>query len=71
VRAGQRVRFTETCPWPERVGLTATVVAPPSDGTYPQPGRSEVLVLIDGDPYGPLDRGWTCVMPVKACEVVA
>ena len=72
-RVGQRVRITESSPWPERVGCEATVVAPPADGTYPQPAKWEVLLLLDDDPLTNASNHtehWTCVMTAKACEVI-
>lgn len=72
IREGAKVRLTERCPWPERVGLTGTVVAPYEDGTYPQPAKWEVLLLIDNDPLNTVghDPQWSCVMPTFACEVI-
>lgn len=80
-RVGDRVRFTESCPWPERVGCQGIVVAPPTDGTYPQPAKWEVLVLIDegDDPlstgaerlsYRPGYPAWSCVISAKSCDVI-
>lgn len=61
---GDRVRFNEKCPWPERVGSEGVLVAPPCDH-YPQPGASEVLLLLDSDPLNAThadgDCIWTCV----------
>lgn len=70
---GRRVRLTDTCPWPERRGLEGVVVAPPSDGTYPQPAKSEVIVKLDKDPLTPAlsgHQGWTCVVDRKSVEVL-
>ena len=69
---GQKVRLTEACPWPERVGCTATVVAAPSDGSYPQPSPREVVVLVDDDPLQSVNTHpwWTCVMAASACVVI-
>lgn len=60
---GTRVRLYRS-PWPARAGLTATVVAPPADGTYPQPAPYEVVILIDNDPLTATrtDRTWSCVI---------
>lgn len=65
---GDRVRITDTCVWPERRGLFATVMAPPADGTYPQPAPWEVLLRVDDDPL--VHRAWSCVMPAKDTERV-
>lgn len=62
---GTRVVILDSCPWPERRGLNAVIVAPPEDGTYPQPARSEVLLLIDDDPLHATYTYWTCVMNVR------
>ena len=64
---GSRVRIKDGCIWPERSGLPATVVAPPADGTYPQPAKWETLILLDDDPL--TTRGeWSCVLPAKDLE---
>lgn len=67
MKPGTRVRLLETTAWPERRGLLATVLAPPADGTYPQPPKWEVLVAVDNDPLG---CEW-CVTGRKDVEVVA
>lgn len=67
---GSRVVLSGS-PWPERVGCLATVVAPPTDGTYPQPARGEVLVLLDDDPLNATHDGWTCVMRVSGLTLSA
>jgi hypothetical protein len=71
---GVRIRLNERCVWPERVGCEGVVVAPPSDGTYPQPAKWEVLVLLDRDPlfdpgFHP-GRHWSCVVDRKSVEVI-
>lgn len=68
---GDRVRISESsCVWPERRGLQATVVAPPTDGTYPQPAKGEVLLHIERDPLGngevPRKLRWSCVMSASS-----
>lgn len=69
---GDRVVLGESCPWPERVGLTGVVVAPPANGTYPQPAKWEVLVLLDDDPLAHrIGRGWSCALSAKSCTVIA
>lgn len=71
-QVGQKVLLTESCPWPDRIGSIATVVAPPSDGSYPQPAKWEVLVLIDDDPRAQIshDPRWSCVISAKSCDVI-
>lgn len=64
---GQRVRFREPCIWPERGGQAGVVVRPRSDGVYPQPAPSEVIVLLDSDKSG---YGWTCVASIKSLEAI-
>lgn len=69
---GTRVRVREGCVWPERVGCAGVIVAPPSDGTYPQPGPSECLLLLDDDPLdggGYSDVRWSCVMSNSSVEL--
>lgn len=75
MRVGTRVRIKSPCVWPERAGCEGTIVAPPSDGTYPQPAKWEVLVKFDDDPveHGrPVlqPRWWSCVMDAKDCEAI-
>lgn len=71
MRPGTRVVVKEPCIWPSRGGCLATVVAPAVDGTYPQPGPGEVLLLLDDDPLdatkGPpgYPITWTCCMAVS------
>lgn len=69
MRPGDRVQVMETCIWPERAGCCGTVVAPPTNGIYPQPPKWEVLVLLDDDPFGATSTNdgctWTCVFSRK------
>lgn len=70
---GTHVQMNENSPWPERVGCFGVIVAPPADGTYPQPGPGEAAVLLDGDPLG--ERGphaprWSCVVPRKSLNLI-
>lgn len=72
-RPGQRVQINEHSPWPERVGCKGIVVAPPADGTYPQPAKDEVIVRLDADPLtADIDTAhkerWTCVIDRKSVE---
>lgn len=62
---GDRVVLLDTVPWPERRGLTATVVAPPTDGSYPQPAEREVLVKVDDDPLLGVHSWWSCALDKK------
>lgn len=62
---GTRIRLVVS-PWPERQGMTGTVLAPPSDGTYPQPARWESLIAIDDDP---LNGSW-CVVATRSLEEI-
>lgn len=70
---GTRIKL-RTSVWPERVGCEGVVVAPPTDGTYPQPGRTETLILLDVDPLGARHfataRGWSCVELAKNLEAL-
>lgn len=71
--AGDRIRLNSRCVWPARVGMEGVVVDPPADGSYPQPAKWEVLILLDYDPLSSdLDaqqkRGWSCVIDAKSCE---
>lgn len=65
---GDRVRVVGG-PWPERVGLEAIVIRPTK--IYPQPSKSEVLLLVLGDVHrlNHLDdearTPWSCVMARK------
>ena len=68
---GDRIQVTETAPWPQRVGCRGTVVAPMSDGTYPQPARGESLVKLDEDPIGPLHRPWSAVFGNDSLRLVS
>lgn len=76
IKVGARVRVTGSAPWHKRVGCEGTVVAPPTDGTYPQPAKGEVLLLLDDDPLDELRyytggvRLWTCVLDAKDVEVL-
>jgi hypothetical protein len=54
-------------PWPERIGLRARdVTRTMNPHIYPRHGmgRSEVVVLIEHDPFNTPDSyvGWSCVM---------
>lgn len=62
---GTRVRILPSSPWPARVGLTATVVAPASNRTYPQPAPWEVILKVDDDPFALAHETWSCVMSKK------
>lgn len=66
---GQRIRFNEHSPWPERVGCEGVVVAPRADGIYPQPAKDEVLILLDDDPLSD-HPAWTCVTDRKSLDLV-
>ena len=70
MKPGTRVIFCKNSPWPERVGCEGVIVAPRADGTYPQPGKGEVIVLLDDDPLGVLldthDPSWSCVTTIKS-----
>jgi len=70
--AGTRVRMNGKCPWLSRVGCLGVVVAPLANGTYPQPSRGEVLVLLDDDPLGWMmhTAGWSCVVSVASLDVL-
>ena len=69
---GERVQVTEKSPWPERVGCVGTVVAPPADGTYPQPARGETLVLLDDDPLAvATPQVWSCVIGSRDLRLVS
>lgn len=63
-------------PWPERYGCIGTIVAPPADGTYPQPSPREVLILLDDDPipytgaYAHDATAWTCVIGRNDIELL-
>lgn len=76
MKPGNRIRLTETCPWPERVGLLGVIATPPDDygDIYPVHGlgRGEVIVLLDEDPFDhpPIARWWTCVLSRRSVEVV-
>lgn len=66
-RPGTRVRLVRS-PWPAREGCTGIVVAPRSDGIYPQPPRWERIVLLDDDPlllHAPEGIWWSCCIPTK------
>ncbi len=73
---GSRVRLNDTCIWPERRGCEGVVVAPPHDGMYPQPAKSEVIVKLDADPLhsrpwdSPSYEWWTCVIDRKSVEAI-
>ena len=78
ISPGSRVVLTEACPWRERRGCVGVVVRPRSDGVYPQPAKSEVLVLLDRDPLdirpyvvSQDSLGWSCVVPTMCCEVLS
>ena len=62
-RPGARVRIKSPCVWP---------VAPPADGTYPQPASFEVLLLLDDDPLVQVPSGeWTCVIRATDVEAIS
>lgn len=71
---GTRVRVGQDCPWPERRGSVGTVVAPPADGTYPQPASWQALLLLDDDPLCATrqDAGvrWSCAMDAHHLEAL-
>lgn len=83
MRVGTRVRFNDSCVWPERIGAEGVIVAPPVPGQYPDDlsirrGR-HVLVLLDDDPlvsvnepspYGQRPDGWTCSTNVGSLDVL-
>lgn len=69
---GLRVRLSDAVPWPERRGATGMIVAPPRDGTYPQPTPWERLILLDRDPLTKAGAPrwsvgvlWSCVVEAK------
>jgi hypothetical protein len=72
LRYGTPVRMKEPCAWPERAGCSGIVVAPAEDGTYPQPGPNEVLVLLYDDPLANdvPSRDWSCVVLRRNVEVL-
>lgn len=70
---GTRVRFNDKCVWPERRGQEGVIVAPPTDGMYPQPAQWEVLVLLDHDPLtidGTPDW-WTCATSQDSLDEIS
>lgn len=74
MKPGDRVRFNERCPWPQRVGAEGMIVAPRADGMYPQPAKNEVLVYLDSDPlqaaraYG--EEWWTCAADRRSLDAI-
>lgn len=83
MNVGTRVRFNNTCVWPERIGAEGVTVAPPKLGQYPdEPGIRRgvlVVVLLDDDPLVPVDDpapfggrpdGWTCITNVGSLDVL-
>lgn len=68
---GERVRVTGG-PWDARIGCEGVVVAPPADGTYPQPGPGETLILLDADPLSNRpSKEWTCCIGNDSLHLVA
>lgn len=76
IPTGTRVRILDTCSWPERRGLQATVVTDRLDSScYPVHGKlaTEVVVLIDDDPLAQRSahpEAWSCVMSEADMEVI-
>jgi hypothetical protein len=69
---GEKVQVRSTSVWPERIGCYGTIVAPPADGTYPQPGPGEVLVRLEYDPLGRTDHPeWSCVYDARSLQLVS
>lgn len=73
-----KYRILDTCPWPTRRGLTATIVEPDDQEAqiYPWKGKgaTEAVVWIDDDPYQstyPNDqRRWSCVLDSRHLEPI-
>lgn len=75
------VRMTDThrivhSPWPEREGLTCTIVERPpgrAGNVYPWPGlgKNEVVIRISDDPIGAAWNGWSCVLNRRLLEPLA
>jgi hypothetical protein len=69
---GTRVRVNDRSGWPERIGSDGVIMAPAPDGSYPQPGPGEVLLLLDNDPLDPgrRNRTWSCVINARALDTI-
>ena len=53
-------------PWPERIGLTGTIVTPTADEAFLYPfrglGKREVVIHLPNDPIVAIYDYWTCVI---------
>ena len=73
VPSSRRVRIIAG-PWPKRIGCEGVECIAAADGTYPQPGKAEMIVLLDDDPLVDVlaadfgDRTWSCCVSRRDVE---